>query len=241
VIAAKPLQRPASRDVATLSARVAVYGGPCEPPALAEIAEDDPGLLVERVFEAAARRADLPVVAVREVIENLVHAGFRDALVSVLAQGRVVRVSDSGPGIHDPALAMEPGFTTAGEREREVVRGVGCGLPLAASLMHAEGGSLELGSNLSGGTVVTLTAPCPPPADDPEDEPAPCEDARLVMALLLEIGPSRPERLATELGWTVGRCGRELVVLEAKGYIARTEEGVRALTPAGSSLLATLF
>jgi DNA-binding MarR family transcriptional regulator len=61
------------------------------------------------------------------------------------------------------------------------------------------------------------------------------------MALLLEIGPSRPERLAKELGWTVGRCGRELVVLEARGYIARTEEGVRALTPAGSSLLATLF
>jgi hypothetical protein len=241
VIAAPTLQRPAAREAATLSARVAVYGRPCEPPALAEISEDDPGLLVERVFEAAACRADLPVLAVREVIENLVHAGFRDALVSVMDHGRVVRVSDSGPGIEDAGLALQPGFTTAGAREREVVRGVGCGLPLAASLMHAEGGRLELGSNLAGGTVVTLAAPACAAGEDDGEEPPPGEDARLVMALLLEMGPSRPERLARELDWPVGRCGRELVVLEARGLVARTEGGVRALTPSGSSLLATLF
>lgn len=229
------------RASAALSARVAVYSTGTEPPELSEISESDAGLLVERVFESVARWARLPVLAVREIIENLVHAGFRDALVSVLCDGRVVRVSDSGPGIPDPARAMQPGFTTAGPDERCVVRGVGCGLPLAASLMDAEGGALELAENLGGGTVVTLSAPTLPQEEDDQGPPPPAEDSRVLMALLLELGPSRPERLAAELGWPVARCGRELVVLEARGHVSRTEEGVRALTPHGSTILATLF
>jgi len=220
---------------------VAVYTSASEPPELSELSDADAGVLVERLFEAVARWASLPVVAVREIIENLVHAGFRDALVSVLCDGRVVRVSDSGPGIDDPLLATQPGFTTAGPEERRVVRGAGCGLPLAASLMDAEGGALELANNLGGGTVVTLSAPSLPPADEEPATPTPHDDARVVMALLLELGPSRPDRLAAELGWPVSRCGRELVVLEARGYVSRTDEGVRALTPVGSTLLATLF
>lgn len=234
------LPAPTRRASGTLSARVAVYTSAAEPPELSEISDPDAGVLVERLFESVARWARLPVLAVREIIENLVHAGFRDALVSVLCDGRVVRVSDSGPGIDDPMLAMQPGFTTAGCEERRVVRGVGCGLPLAASLMDAEGGALELANNLGGGTVVTLSAPSVPSEEEPA-APAPHEDARVLMALLLELGPSRPDRLAAELGWPVSRCGRELVVLEARGYVSRAEEGVRALTPVGSTLLATLF
>ncbi|MFN8120892.1 MAG: ATP-binding protein [Thermoleophilia bacterium] len=218
-----------------------MYTSASEPPELSEISDPDAGVLVERLFESVARWATLPVVAVREIIENLVHAGFRDALVSVLCDGRVVRVSDSGPGIDDPMLAMQPGFTTAGPEEREVVRGAGCGLPLAASLMDAEGGALELANNLGGGTVVTLSAPSLPASEEEPAARAPHDDARVLMALLLELGPSRPDRLAGELGWSVSRCGRELVVLEARGYVSRTEEGLRALTPVASTLLATLF
>lgn len=224
-----------------LSARVAVYARPSEPPRMAEVGATDPGLLVERLFELVARWTHIPVLAVREIIENLVHAGFNDALVSVLSDGRVVRVSDSGPGIADPERAMKPGFTTAGPAEREVVRGVGCGLPLAASLMDAEGGHLQLTANLGGGTVVTLSAPVAAVADDTEPQALMDDDARVIMALLLELGPSRPERLATELGWTIGRCGRELVVLESRGHVSRTDDGDRALTQIGSGLLATLF
>ena len=235
------LPAPPRRVSSALSARVAVYSTRNEPPELSELSEADPGVLVERLFEVVARWARLPVVAVREIIENLVHAGFRDALVSVLCDGRVVRVSDSGPGIDDPMLAMQPGFSTAGPEERVVVRGAGCGLPLAASLMDAEGGALELAHNLGGGTVVTLSAPSLPAAEDDPAATAPHDDARVLMALLLELGPSRPDRLAAELGWPVSRCGRELVVLEARGYVSRTDEGVRALTPVGSGLLATLF
>jgi hypothetical protein len=227
-----------NRRSLALSARVAVYAGPTDPPVLEEITESDAALLVERLYEAAARAARPPVIALREIIENLVHAGFRDALVSILDQGRVVRVSDSGPGIADPERAMEPGFTTAGPAEREVVRGAGCGLPLAAGVLHAEGGELLLTENIGGGTVVTLSVPAPDRA--PED-PQVGDDARVLMALLLEVGPSRPETLAAELGWGIGRCGRELVLLEARGLVGRSAEGERSLTTAGSTLLATLF
>ncbi len=227
-----------ARHSTGLSARVAVYSAATDPPVLEEIVAPDPAVLVERLYEAAARSARPPVIALREIIENLVHAGFRDALVSVLDQGRVVRVSDSGPGIPDPARAMQPGFTTAGAHEREVVRGAGCGLPLAASVLDAEGGALQLSENLGGGTVVTMSVPAP----DREAPDAPItDDARVLMALLLEMGPSRPEALASELGWRVCRCGRELVLLEARGLVGRSAEGERSLTTAGSTLLATLF
>ncbi|MFN8109024.1 MAG: ATP-binding protein [Thermoleophilia bacterium] len=232
---------PATRRAAPeLSARVAVYADPTEPPRLEEVSGSDPGVLVERLYEAVAAWAHVPVLAVREIIENLVHAGFSNALVSVLAEGRIVRVSDSGPGIPDPPRAMEPGFTTAGPAERRFIRGVGCGLPLAASLMDAEGGDLHLTENLGGGTVITISAPATASAGV-EPPSGPGDDGRVLMALLLEIGPSRPDDLATELGWAVSRCGRELVVLESRGFVTRTEDGRRALTPDGSSLLATLF
>ncbi len=232
---------PSPTKSSTRCARLAVYHEPTEPPTVAEIAGDDPGALIERLFEAVARWSRLPIVAIREIIENLVHADFQDALVSVLSNGHVVRVSDSGPGIHDAKLAMQPGFTTAGTHERSIIRGVGCGLPLAASAMDAEGGTIEFARNLGGGTVVTLTTPSHAIEDDSEDSVMPADDDRLVMALLLEMGPSLPERLAAELSWTVGRCGRELVVLESRGLVARDADGRRSLTPNGSRLLSTLF
>jgi anti-sigma regulatory factor (Ser/Thr protein kinase) len=222
-------------------ARIAVYLEPSEPPTVAEIAEEDPGTLIERIFEAVARWTRLPVIAVREVIENLVHADFRDALVSVLSGGHIIRVSDSGPGIGDAERALQPGFTTAGPQERLVIRGVGSGLPLAASVMDAEGGTIEFAENLGGGTVVTLATPAPIIPDDSELSVMPRADDRLIMALLLELGPSTPERLAGELSWTIGRCGRELVVLEGRGLVDRDLDGRRSLTPSGSRLLSSLF
>lgn len=226
---------PAERQ---LSARIAIYAQPGEPPYLEEISDPDAAVLVERVYEAAARRARPPVAALREIIENLVHAEFRDALVSVFEHGHVVRVSDSGPGIADHRRAMQPGYTTATAEQRRLVRGVGSGLPLAAHVVDAEGGAFELDANLAGGTVVTLSVPVR--EFDALEATVP-DDARILMALLLETGPARPDALAAELGWTVGRCGRELVALEARGLVTRRDDGARVLDESGASLLASLF
>jgi hypothetical protein len=220
-------------------ARLAVYGGAGEPPVVEEMAAADPAVLVESLCEAVADRSPLPPPAVREVIENLVHAGFADAVVSVLDGGVVVRVTDHGPGIPDPARALAPGFSAAGPAERAVVRGVGCGLPLARDLMSAAGGRLEIDANLGRGAAVTLSLA--PAAAVPSSEP-PCSEAgREILALLLEVDAATPETLARELGRPRSECGRELALLQHRALVTREPGGARRLTEAGAALVTTLF
>jgi anti-sigma regulatory factor (Ser/Thr protein kinase) len=222
-------------------ARLALYGVAAEPPQVEEVAGAGAVALIEALCESVADRSPIPAPAVREIVENLVHAGFRDALVTVLAGGRVLRVSDHGPGIADPARALAPGFSAAGPAERAVVRGVGCGLPLAHELMTAAGGSLEIAENLGGGAVVTLALPgaAGPPAAAPE--PACSEAGREILALLLEVGSATPPALAGELGRPRAECGRELALLQHRALVAREPGGARRLTDAGAALVATLF
>lgn len=238
-----PLASPAA---AVLTARLAAYDGPLLPPRVSELAGADPAGLVESLYAATAAEAALPVLAVREVVENLVHADFREALVSVLDAGTTVRVSDRGPGIADHGRALQPGFSSACPAARAAVRGVGCGLPLAAALMASHGGRLELADNLGGGTVVTLALGAPP--DVRAGAPGPVEDAarlpdgaRLVLALLLELERADARRLAEELGRPLAACGRELVLLEHHGLVARDTEGDCHLTDRGSALVEALF
>lgn len=220
------------------SARVAVYGPPGEPPVIEEVRHHDPVVLIEALCDLVTERSALPAPAVREVVENLVHAEFRDAVVSVLDGGHALRVSDHGPGIADPVRALQPGFTAARAAARAIVRGVGGGLPLASSLVTAAGGVLEIDENIGGGTVVTMAVPG---AEAPAPEPVPSETARVILALLLEIGSATPERLAGELGCSRAECGREVALLEHRGLLRRETGGARRLTEAGTALVATLF
>ncbi len=222
-------------------ALLATYGPAGEPPLVEELASEDPAVLVESLCDAVAERSALPAPAVRELVENLVHAGFRDAVVSVLDGGAVLRVADHGPGIADPARALAPGFSTAGPAERAIVRGVGCGLPLARELVAAAGGALEVAENLGGGAVVTLSLPGPEPPTGDALEPACSEAAREILALLLEVDGATPETLARELGRSRAECGRELALLQHRGLAVREPGGARRLTDAGATLVATLF
>lgn len=221
-----------------LGVRLAVYASAGEPPVVDDYRDDDPVALIEALCDAVADCSPLPAPAVREVVENLVHAGFRDAVVSVLDAGATLRVTDHGPGIADPERALQPGFSAAGPAERAVVRGVGGGLPVAAELMACAGGRIEVGQNLGGGAAVTLALP---PAQAPPAEPVCSEAARVILALLLEIGSGRPETLARELGRPRADCGRELALLQHRGLVAREPGGERRLTDAGVALVATLF
>jgi hypothetical protein len=102
------------------------------------------------------------------------------------------------------------------------------------------GGRLEIDDNLGGGTIVTLRLPAAEEAV-PALEPVCSGAAREILALLLEIGGAPPARLAEELGRSRAECGRELARLEHRGLVRREAGGVRALTEAGTRLVATLF
>lgn len=218
--------------------RVAVWTGASEPPVVEVVEHDDPVVLIEAACEVVYERSPLPAPALREIVENLVHAGFRDAVVSVMDGGATVRVADHGPGIEDPLRALQPGVSTARADARAVVRGVGSGLPLAQAVMAAAGGTLEIAGNLGGGAVVTLAGPVPAIG---AAEPICSEVAREILALLLEVGAADAERLASELARPRAECGRELALLGHRGLVGRDAGGARRLTEAGASLVATLF
>jgi len=217
---------------------LARYTSADEPPSVEAVSGDD-ATVIEDLYCRTASACRVPAIAVREIIENLVHADFRGATVSILDGGARVRVADCGPGIRDKDRAMQPGFSTACERARTVVRGVGSGLGVAAHAMATVDGTIEITDNLGGGTVVTLSAPGGGHGGTAPTELS--EQSRRILALLVEMAPAVPSALAKELGIPLGRCGRELVVLEHRGLVARADDGARALTPDGTNLIATLF
>jgi anti-sigma regulatory factor (Ser/Thr protein kinase) len=225
----------------TLVVRVAVHRAALEPPLITEIRDIEPAAIIESTFACVAQVSSVPPLALREIIENLIHAGFTDALVTVLDAGRTVRVSDRGPGINDPRRAMEPGYTTADEQIRSVVRGAGSGLALALGLVAAEGGTLDIHDNLGGGCVVTIAVEGPPAPDDLAVPGQPSDAQRRLLALLLEMAPAHPESMARELELPLGVVGRELVLLEHRGLVARFADGGRVLTERGAAIVATLF
>ncbi len=159
----------------------------------------------------------------------------------MLDGGRTVRVSDRGRGIADPRQAMEPGYTTANEAIRSVVRGAGSGLALSAGLAAAEGGTLDIQDNLGGGCVVTIAIEGPAAPDDLALSALPSAAQRSLLALLLEMAPAHPEAMARELDLPLGVVGRELVLMEHRGLVARFADGGRVLTERGAAIVATLF
>lgn len=253
----------------TYSVLLALYEAPSAPPRLVKLEDSDFRSLVRRVsdavFQAVTERgAALPPAAIREVVENLLHASFRDALVSVSADGRLVTVSDHGPGIPDPERALRPGFSSATAALRSLIRGVGSGLPLAQELLRAVGGDLRIDENLGGGAVVTLTLP---PATDPAGSRPPAkstppagtlsrgaeypsrqpaddgplgllgEQARAVLRFLARHGEAGPSQCARSLGVSVSSAYRSLVSLQEAGLVEGVAGGRRRLTQRARELL----
>jgi hypothetical protein len=222
---------------------IAVYDSPGAAPLVTRIeagsVEDLVDSLTRTTHElAAAQGGRMPQSALRQVIENLVHAGFADAVVSILDRGNTVRVADRGPGIADKERALLPGFTTADVESRRHIKGVGSGLAVAGESLAAAEGTLTIEDNLDGGTVVTLRLPIEDPGPavptPPERPGATTTERQLKMLLLvLEIGPSGPTGLAKELQISPSTAYRDLLTLEDLGFVASDSGGLRTLTDRG--------
>lgn len=114
-------------------------------------------LLINDTFAiSAAKGGQVPYIAIREIIENLIHASFIDVVVTILSDGNTIRVADRGPGIINKEKAFLPGFSTASSELKNSIRGVGSGLTIAREAMDNLGGTILLEDNLDKGTVVTL-------------------------------------------------------------------------------------
>lgn len=232
-------------------ARIAVYDGLIAAPRVEELAAGDPAAAIEQLASrtyniARERGGTIPYTIIREVSENLIHAGFREVVVTILDDGHTVRFADQGPGISDKEKVFQPGFSTATSDMKRIIRGVGSGLPIVRETLSFSGGTVEIDDNLGTGTVVTLREAVPdeaPLAEMSTEPPAPVltDRQKHVLSLVLELGSVGPSVLSRELDVGVATAYRDLAFLEEAGLVAPDETGKRSLTPYGVSCLERVF
>jgi DNA-binding transcriptional ArsR family regulator len=218
---------------ARTGARIAVYDSMASAPRVEEIDASDLADAIEKVASrtynlARERGGGVPYTIIREVSENLIHAGFSEVVVTILDDGNTVRFADQGPGIADKERAFLPGFSTAKE------------------CLGFAGGAVDIDDNLGKGTVVTLRVAPRPKA--PEAEQAPAETPprlsnrqKQVLSLVMELGSAGPSAVARELSVGLSTAYRDLASLEEAGLILADESGKRALTDRGVALLDTIL
>ena len=186
---------------------------------------------------------NLPYTVVREVAENLIHAGFAEPVISILDGGTTVRFTDQGPGISEKDRAILPGYTTASGRVKAFIRGVGSGLPIVRDYLSLSGGALVIEDNLGGGSVVTISSRPSSRAMSPEEDSPllgskrvpraelefpPAATAKTVrprlttrqtqvLALVLESGSAGPSLVAKELSVGLSTAYRDLGSLRGAG------------------------
>ena len=207
-------------------------------------------LIMEKVRDFGGR---VPEEALRELIENLVHAEFRGVVVSVLEDGNVVRISDKGPGIEHKERAFEFGFSGATPEAVREIRGVGAGLGIARAAAEKAGGTVEVEDNIGGGTVATVSVgeaveekevgkpPIRPILQRKYPDAVPkmniSERQEKVLITVLECGEVGPSTVAEKLEISVSTAYRDLSVLEEHGLVAGDESGKRIITPLGRDLI----
>jgi hypothetical protein len=229
--------------------RIAIYDTLTSPPRVIAVEEEDlPALvasLAEKTYHYCREQGgQVPYSVIQELIENLLHAYFRDVVITILDNGQTIRISDHGPGVDDKDRAFQPGFTTATAYQRQIIRGVGSGLPLARESLQFLRGILTVEDNLGGGAVFTIKMPS---AAEAQPEPAGTPAVRLttrqtkVLVLLMELGSAGPTAIAKELGFSPATVFRELVVLQDMGLIHSLGDGKRALREEGLRLLESIL
>lgn len=250
----------AGSEPAEILIRVAAYPEN-DRPEVTEIAASNPrsatpkflALVMDKVRELGG---GVPEAAVREVLENLVHASYRGVVISVLDNGRTVRVSDKGPGIEDKERALEFGFSGAAAESLRDIRGIGAGLGIAQSAASDAGGRIVIEDNIGGGTVATITVPDregggeePSPAVKVEQRQYPDGVPRMnisdrqqnALVTIVECGEAGPSTVADKLEISVSTAYRDLSVLEEHGLVLSDETGKRFVSPLGRDLVETII
>jgi hypothetical protein len=233
-------------------ARIAIYDGLAAAPRVEDIAANDLADAIEQLASrtyniARERGGSIPYTIIREVSENLIHAGFSEVVVTILDDGRTVRFADQGPGIPDKEKVFLPGFSTATADMKSIIRGVGSGLPIVRETLTFAGGTIDIEDNLGRGTVVTLHAA---PPEEPALQETAADDLSVprlsdrqkhALSIVLELGAAGPSALARELRVGVATAYRDLASLEASGLIAADDTGKRRLTEFGVTCLERIF
>jgi len=245
-------------ETSDISIRVAVYPDDGAPE-VSEVSAASPRaatakftkLVAEKVGKVEGR---VPEKAVREIVENLIHAEYRGVVVSIFDRGNTVRISDRGPGVKHKERAVEFGFSGATPEALDEIRGVGAGLGIARTAVEKSGGTLLVEDNIGGGAVVTISVPADGEGEKTETlvfrEAAPArkypdavprmnisERQQKALITVLECGEVGPSTVADWLEISVSTAYRDLSVLEEHGLVITDESGKRVISPLGRDLV----
>jgi predicted DNA-binding protein len=160
------------KDNQDLSVRIAVYDNMRSIPRVINLDFDNIKNLInetsQRTYNLSHESGGkIPYTIIREIIENLIHADFREVVVTILDNGNQIIISDQGPGIIDKEKAFLPGYTSATKKMKEYIRGIGSGLPIVKETITFSGGSIDVNDNIKTGTVVSLKLNLPPKTSIP--------------------------------------------------------------------------
>ncbi|MDI6715470.1 MAG: ATP-binding protein [Actinomycetota bacterium] len=235
-----------------VAARIAAYDSLKSAPRIIELRADDYdefiNLLATKSYQSSKEMGgNIPYTIIREIIENLIHAYFKEVVISILDNGNTVRISDQGPGIKHKEKAFEPGFSTATSFMKNFIRGVGSGLPITKETLSFLGGAITIEDNLESGTVVTLRMPASSDKEDnlmPETTPSTPKlnkRQKQVLFIIMEFGSVGPSKIASELNISLSTAYRDLVYLEEKSLISSDAQGKRFLTSLGIEYLENIL
>jgi len=231
-------------------ARLAVYDSLRAAPRIIELGAGDYdefiNLLATKTYQTSKEAGgNMPYTILREVIENLIHAYFKEVVISILDDGNTVRISDQGPGIRNKDKAFEPGFSTATTDMKQFIKGVGSGLPITKETLSFLGGAISIEDNLERGTVITLKVPGNKSnTNEKQKQDEATHDLvslnkrqKQVLFLVMEMGSAGPSKIANELSISLSTAYRDLIYLEENSLISSDEQGKRVLTSLGIEFL----
>lgn len=237
--------------------RIAVYDSLTAAPRVEDVTASDPAAFIEtlaaRVYQIAHEQGGrVPYTLIREIVENFIHARFSEVVVTIIDAGNTIRFSDQGPGISDKDKAFLPGYSTATGAMKQIIRGVGSGLPIVKECLSFADGAIDVQDNIGCGTVVTLRVEPSRPAQETAPEVTPAEEPtafvprlstrqKQVLSLVMELGSVGPSVVSKELRVALSTAYRDLAFLEASALIATDGFGKRALTEEGVAFLDELF
>jgi hypothetical protein len=208
----------------------------------------------------------IPYTIIREIVENLIHAEFKEITISIMSEGNHIMVSDQGPGINDKEKAVLPGYTSATSTMKQYIRGVGSGLPIVKETITFSGGIIDISDNMKQGTVISLkidssrqdgfSSPETSTAIEetilsPEEiekklsieafeklnNEILTERQKKILFLILELEEAGPSTIGKELDFSLSTSYRELILLEKNKLLSSDRSGKRTLSKKGLKYL----
>lgn len=251
-----------------ITVRIAVYDNMKSIPRIVDLNFKDISNFIDQTTQKAYSLSHdaggkIPFTIIKEIIENLIHADFKEVIITILNNGNHIIVSDQGPGIEDKEKAFMPGYTSATRKMKEYIRGVGSGFPIVKETITFSGGSIDVKDNIKSGTVISLKLESEEISRQPKDlnsikaneKPAVADlktsidstdksvfkslsdRQKKILFVILELDEAGPSTITKELNFSLSTSYRELIQLEKSKLLTSSKSGKRRLSKKGIKYL----